>query len=120
MSTGIAGALADGDRLLDGSEHLRPLVADVRRVEPAVPLDHPAELDQVVGRDGQLAGAGEHGREPSAPSRIASSSSAFIASSCAGLGPVERIALDAAQQRAEPDIAGDVDGDAPALSSASK
>ena len=60
---GNLGAAADADRLLDGLEDFRPLVADVRRIDAAVAFDHAAELDQVVGRDGQLAGAGQHGRK---------------------------------------------------------
>ena len=49
---------------------------------------------------------------PIAPSRIASSRSLFIASISLAAGAGERIALHAFQQRAQPDVAGDVDGDA--------
>ena len=49
---------------------------------------------------------------PSAPSRIASSRSSCMAAISARAGPRERIALDAVEQRAEPDVAGHVDGDA--------
>src|SRR5262249_28039772 len=42
------GALPDRDRPLHRVEHLGPLVADVRRVEPPALLDDAAELDEVV------------------------------------------------------------------------
>ena len=112
MSTGTSRPPADGDRLLDRVEDLGPLVADMRRVDPAVASHDLAERDQVVGRDGQLAGAGEHRREPEGTVAHRLVEELLHGLELGGVGAVERVAQDAVQQGTEADVAGDIDGDA--------
>ena len=108
-----AGPLADGDRLLDRpSKTLGPLVADVRREDAAVLGHDLAQLDDVVG-GGQR--AGRHGQQldrPKAPSFIASSTSAFICSSCSAVGRAYELPMTPSPDVVQADVGGDVDGDA--------
>src|SRR5262249_19700603 len=45
---GNPGTFPDGDRFLNGGDHLGPFVADVRRKDPLVLADDLAQLDDVV------------------------------------------------------------------------
>ncbi len=106
------GAAADADRFLDGIQDLRPFIADMRGVNAAVAFHHLAKLDQVVGRDGELAGRGQHGREPEGAVAHRLVEKLLHGCDLRAAGARERITLHALKQRAQADVARHVDGDA--------